>query len=120
MAVYDEQELQRLLALPEEDLYADLFAHSEAGQGVLGSPGMRQQRGRKLFEAHRAKFRTVVCDEWQGCDKIERADDMISLLQILAAMIAPVAPHIPAATAAVLIAKIGISVFCECSRQERE
>ena len=74
MAVYDEQELQRLLALPEEDLYADLFAHSEAGQGVLGSPGMRQQRGRKLFEAHRAKFRTVVCDEWQGCDKIERAE----------------------------------------------
>lgn len=119
MATYDERELQRLLALPEEDLYIDLYARSEVGQGVLGSPGMKQQRGRKLFEEYRQRLRALICERWQGCDKAKSFDDVIKLVGAMAALIAPAAPQIPAATAAILIAKIGVNVFCDCGKKKK-
>jgi len=119
MATYEEQELRRLLVLSEGDLYIDLYARSEMGQGVLGSPGMKQQRGRQLFDESRQKLQTLICDRWQGCEKTKSFDDVIKLVAAMAALIAPAAPQIPAATAAILIAKIGIDIFCECGKKEK-
>jgi hypothetical protein len=120
MATYDVQELQRLLNLPEEDLYIELYAQSDAGVGVLGSPGMKQQRGRKLFEKYRKQLRGLICERWRGCDKAKNFDDIIKLVGAMAALIAPSVPQISAVTAAVLIAKIGINVFCECEKKKEK
>ena len=116
MSVYSKTELQRLNEMPLDDLYIELFARSDEGKGVLGSPGAKLQKGRKAFDKRKNTIRKIVCKQWKGCDKIGTFDDVMKLISTIAVLIAPQIPELSATIVAAIVVKIGIRSFCDCSQ----
>jgi hypothetical protein len=114
---------------PEEEIYELMGEKLRTPEGkraraLAWFPG---KEGKKWFEEHRDALYKTLCVEHQAC-KWEKdiTDDLKKLLEAIGAVIGPVVvglvpPAIPAAAVgalvifvAVLIAKWGIRIFCNC------
>lgn len=114
-----EREIQRLMRLPLTDLYGEFYETTPEGEGFLGSPGMKNRKGRDLFNKYKAQLFDVICDEWQACDKIKVFES--DVMKLSSALVAVLTPHFILAAAipiAVIVIKISVKEFCNCSEKE--
>lgn len=105
-------QLEALLALSNDELFAELARSSMTGGLPLPGPKKLSEVGRTLFLGWWPELRRTVCGKFRSArssGQVERAQDAATILDII------LAAHgvLPAATLAVIIAKNGADTLCE-------
>lgn len=108
-------EINRIARLSTEQLY-----------GLIGNKYKATakskwvKRGKERFDNVAKSLYQKICQEWDGCDKIQQADfnlvvNLTSLVSMIATLIqAIVAPGLTLSFAVLLVTKIGLDKFCNC------
>lgn len=113
----ERREIERLLSLNEDQLYATIPSYLPEYRGTLFSPQRQVSIGKDEFEETRSELREFLCERWALCDKLSNPkwDDPINLVAAIAdAISAQSLNGIPPFVIGVLLFKIGLRAFCGC------
>ncbi len=114
----DREQIEHLLAMREDELYAAIPAYLPEYRGTLFSPEGQVDTGKEEFHGIQDELRALLCQRWHLCDKIDDPglEDPVTLVAaIVDALTAQSLGGIPAFVIAVLVVKIGVRAFCHCS-----
>jgi hypothetical protein len=104
-----EQEIRAKLALPADELLAEIGA--SLGKGATFTDALR--RGRQVFENLKRELRTSVCSNPGviACFQGSKADAVQAVAAIVDA-IAGALHQVPPATIAILLYRTGLGAYC--------
>lgn len=100
-------ELERLLM----EQWSDLLAELGSG-GTDAFPGAAIEKGLRLLTNLQARLRTMVCGDRGLRDLVDTKSDDLTIAGAVYDLIAGSTGHLPAASVAVLLVKVGISDYC--------
>lgn len=109
-------EIERQLALDEDELSAELAFADPASEGELYSFASARARGQQILEQLSGVLRSRICDDWRYCERrsTEGFRDDATLAVAVADVILGVVGALPVGTIAVLLVKRGLSTLCSC------
>jgi hypothetical protein len=113
LSTKEQQQYQELLQKDLDTLYAE-FGHRI---GVLAPGEDPSSQAQRWVEAQREQLYTIICIEGNYCEYIQKYPN-VGTLEIVAAtadLLAPVFGGVPINTLAVMIVKLGLYNFCQCS-----
>ncbi|MBM4277571.1 MAG: hypothetical protein FJ130_06740 [Deltaproteobacteria bacterium] len=109
-------EIKRLLALNEDELYHELAIRLEESATSMYGPSALINAGRQAFDRLRKKLYVRICLESRFCNKLDdpQLNDEVTLVVTLADLIASgaIGVPIPPILLSTLLVKIGIRKFC--------
>ena len=114
----DYGRIQKYLSLDEDGLYGLIAFYATEHERTAFSPEGEVAAGRRVFQQMRAQLHQCLCVEWNLCQKLEDAalKDTTNLVVVLGDALSTAVVGVPPILIASLLVKIGVRVFCGCSR----
>ena len=112
----EQQEIERILELDLETLYAEL------GQqiGVLAPGSNAESQARKWINSRRQKLYELICIKGSYCDFIKqnRNANTVQIVAAVGDLLATALGVLPVNTLSALLFRTSLDRFCNCSKED--
>jgi len=112
--MYQRRDIEKLLKRDVKQLYKLIAQADPNYKGMQFAPDQAIKMGQKSLAKLKDGIYEKICIEWDYCNQARNADVM-TLIVTISNLILQSVSGIPANIIAVLLFKIGLDQFCECT-----